>query len=185
MHKFNLAVQKHLDSNSGEKQAINAVHNLMVELRTLKNAARLRKLGVNAAKLDNDTRWSSIYEMLKRYFEIIDGVENMQIPSVQEKLLTRHEHKTIEGLMIRLKQMEDVTKELQREDLTLSEARDLFDGLMDEFPDMEQHLHERASIVVDSIFESAIVKVLRNQTRMLTPSEKIKLESLKDRKSVV
>jgi len=50
---------------------------------------------------------------------------------------------------------------------------------MDAFPDMEQHLHERASIVVDPTFESAIVKVLRNETRMLTPSEKFKLEPLK------
>ena len=36
--------------------------------------------------------------------------------------------------MIQLKQMVgDVTKDLQREDLTLSEARDLFDVLMDTF----------------------------------------------------
>jgi len=96
----------------------------MVELRTLKNAARLRKLGVNAARLDNDTRWSSIYEMLKRYFEIFDDVETMETSSVQEKILSRHDHNILKGLMIRLKQMEDVTKELQREDLTLSKARD-------------------------------------------------------------
>ena len=34
-------------------------------------------------------------------------------------------------------------------------------------------------LLLIQFFESAIVKVLRNQTRMLTPSEKIKLESLK------
>ena len=51
--------------------------------------------------------------------------------------------------------------------------RDLFDGLMDAFPDMEEHQHEQASIVVDSTFESAIVKVLRNQPKILTPFDKL------------
>ena len=177
-HKLNLAVKKHLE-NSEEKVAVHAVHNLMVELRTLKNAARLRKLGLNLATLDNDTRWSSTYEMIKRYLEIIEFVETIEVPSVQDKLLTRSQHRMVTALMIRLKQMEDVTKELQREDLTLSEARDLFDGLMNVYPAMEDYLAERASIVVDPTFESAIIKVIRKETRMLTPSELTKLESFK------
>ena len=58
---------------------VDTVDNLMVELRTLKNATRLIKLGVNAATLDNDTRWSSIYEMLKRYLEIVEVVMTIEI----------------------------------------------------------------------------------------------------------
>ena len=180
-HKFNLAVKAHLDE-CREKNAIAAVHDLMVELRTLKNAARLRKLGVKAAKVNNATRWSSIFEMIKRYFEIIEQVECIETTSVQEKLLMRSEHKMlpVEDVMIRLKQMEDVTKELQRDDLTLDEARDLFDGMTDLFPEMGHHLDERAEIVVDPTLETAIVKVLRDQRNVLTPSEKAKLECFKE-----
>ena len=76
--KLNLAVKKHIE-NSAEKGAVDAVHNLMVERRKLKNATRLRKLGVNAAMPDNDTRWSSIYEMLKRYLEIVEVVMTIEI----------------------------------------------------------------------------------------------------------
>lgn len=173
-HKFNLAVKHHLESPE-HRGAIKAVHDLMVELRKLKNAAKLRKLGVQAPKLENETRWSSTFNMLKRYFEIFDAVETIGTMSIQDKLPTRVQHRHLEELMVQLKQMEDITKELQRQDLTLDEARDLFDGTMDLFPDMEQHLGVHAHIVEDPTFESAVVKVLRKEEQTLTPSEKEKL----------
>lgn len=51
-HKMNLAVKSFLMEYEDE---VEQVQNLMVELRTLKNAARLRNAGCLAAKLDNDT----------------------------------------------------------------------------------------------------------------------------------
>ena len=93
--------------------------------------------------------------------------------------MTRGEQRMVEALMIRLTQIEVVTKELQTADLTLSQARDLFDSIMNIYPDMEDHLDDRASIVVDPTFESAIIKVIRKERRTLTPSELTKLESMK------
>ena len=177
-HKFNLAVNHHLE-NSTEKEAIDNVHELMVELRTLKNAARLRKLNVSAAKKNNDTRWSSTYDMIKRYLEINEVVETIDTQSIIDKLLSRTDHRKIEHLMLKLKLMQDVSKELQRESLTLDEARDLFDGVVDEFPDMERHLNAEATIVVDPELESGIIKVLRNKQSTLDVYEMARLEKLK------
>lgn len=43
-HRFNLAVNSWIDENEIYKQVLEKIHNLMIQLRHLKNAARLRAL---------------------------------------------------------------------------------------------------------------------------------------------
>lgn len=81
----------------------------------------------------------------------------------------------MEELFTCLEQLNSVTVELQRENLKLAEARDLFDGVIDLFPSMAHHLGENADIVTDVLFESGILKVQRGKEHLLTTEEKRKL----------
>lgn len=167
-HKLNLAVKKFLENYS---TVIDCVHKLMVELRTLKNAAQLRHLGALAPTLDNDTRWSSIYEMLKRYFRLYDALQNIHTPSIVEKEPSRQQHKELEELFTYMEQLNSVVVELQRENLSLLDARALLDGVLELFPQMSHHLRRDADIVTNVSFESGILKVQGGKENLLTVDE--------------
>ena len=77
-HKFNLAVESWIESQPELKDGMKCVHDLMLRLRTIKNAARLRQFTHLRALLNNETRWTSKYEMLKRFFRIEDNVRKME-----------------------------------------------------------------------------------------------------------
>ena len=67
-HRFNLACALFLAEYEDQPNAIN---DLMVELRKLKKAGKLRKVTTLEPIKRNVTRWNSTYSMLKcRIFEL-------------------------------------------------------------------------------------------------------------------
>jgi hypothetical protein len=66
-HRFNLACKRYLIPYEETLQNINT---LMVSLRTIKKAGKLRKATNLEPIKRNVTRWSSTYSMLKRFFEL-------------------------------------------------------------------------------------------------------------------
>ena len=68
-HRLHLAVKRLYDRGI-YKKPVDKVHSLMIALRTLKNAARLKKRAKKKAIIRNQTRWSSTFNMLRRYREI-------------------------------------------------------------------------------------------------------------------
>ena len=52
------------------REALDQIYLLMKKLSTIKGAARLAKPSPLAAVQRNDTRWSSSFEMLRRFFEL-------------------------------------------------------------------------------------------------------------------
>ena len=79
-HRFNLALDD--------------IHKVMVELRKLKNAARLRSLTDLCAVKNNETRWSSKYEMAKRYIRLKDKIND--IVEVENLLLSRPKRRLLD-----------------------------------------------------------------------------------------
>jgi len=175
-HRLNLAVKKFLKDYEAQ---VNSVHDVMVELRTLKNAANLRYMHAPTAKLDNDTRWSSVYDMLKRYFQLHEVLQSITIPSVVRKIPSRQQHAELEELITCMQQLNSVTVELQRADVSLLEARVLFDGVMDLFPAMGHHLAEDAKILSNVDFERGILKVCKGEENLLTEPEKHAIRKFK------
>jgi hypothetical protein len=64
-HRFNLAINTWLENNAEFTSILEAIHELMIPLRQLKNEARLRSLTDLCPVKDNVTRWSYKYEMAK------------------------------------------------------------------------------------------------------------------------
>jgi len=84
-HKFNLAVNKWLESNPVFNDIITKVHDIMKELRTLKNAARLRNLTDLCAVQNNVTRWSLNFSMFERFLRIEEDIR--KIPESEDHSL--------------------------------------------------------------------------------------------------
>ncbi|ETV79265.1 hypothetical protein H257_07326 [Aphanomyces astaci] len=68
-HHFNLAVQRMMEEH---KNLSDRIHCVMLRARNVKNRSALRLLTPLPPKLRNDTRWSSTYAMVARFFEIKD-----------------------------------------------------------------------------------------------------------------
>ena len=69
-HKFNLAVRKWISNQPQLEKIIQRIALVMKKASTLKVSAQLRKLTTLQTIRENDTRWSSTFTMVKRFFQI-------------------------------------------------------------------------------------------------------------------
>ncbi len=184
-HKLNLAVTHWLTETEVDHVKVSflvkKVDIIMTQLKHLKCADALRVLTHLKPVKANVTRWSSTYSMLKRYSRIKDVIKN--INGIVVYLLTPHEDLVIEKVLRSLRDMNDVTKKMQTRGLLLCEARKMFDGLIKDYPIMTKYLVKDAGIVQDPIFDSAVSKIIRQQTDItyraeLSDEEKKKVEKL-------
>ncbi|KAG6599843.1 Phosphoenolpyruvate carboxykinase [Phytophthora cinnamomi] len=128
-HRYNLAVNRYLAAYESELAAVNS---LMVQLRHVNNAAELAKYTDLKPVKRNVTRWSSTFEMVRRYKKIRDSIR--QVDAVEEFIP-------------------------RGESISMADVRVLFDQVADDYPDMASHLRPSAKIVHSPVFEAALVKI--------------------------
>ena len=151
----NLAVNMFMNNY---EDLLDKIHATMLKMSSLKKSGALRKLTPLRPVLRNKTRWSATFEMVKRYTVLQQFIPQTDL-DLMPYLLRVDENSQVQGLLINLEQIESVTKVLQEEDqpVTLSDIRDLFDALIEEFPAMKTHLAKNAVIVANRCFEDAVV----------------------------
>jgi hypothetical protein len=175
-HRFNLACKRFLQPYENELAKIN---DLMKTLSHIKQAGLcLTYIGKLRRETDlepirrNVTRWSSTHEMLKRFFQIKEFVDDVDpdlacnLPSGKQTLVLK---KILEALGI----FDNVTKQLQDPKCTLSEVRILFDAIIDAYPGMAYYLTPSSHIIHSKHFESGIVKIIDEQFDELSPEDYI------------
>mmetsp|Transcript_14755 Transcript_14755/g.13354 ORF Transcript_14755/g.13354 Transcript_14755/m.13354 type:complete len:125 (+) Transcript_14755:120-494(+) len=115
------------------------IYILMIKLKNTNESGLLRQLSDNKLIpiLPNNTRWSSKYQMLKRYIKIVESGFLSDMPNIQMYLLTPGMNRIITRILEEYKYFEASIKYLQKEDLTLGKARIIFDEVLQRFP----HLH--------------------------------------------
>jgi len=156
-HKFNLAVKLRSEREDNLTTLISRISQLMRKLRKLKHAGKLRSITSKAPILPPDTRWMGNYVMLKRFLELEHHLSRfpdllMLLPSPAEKQVL------VEKMSI-LKKFYDVHLHLQSQHLPLRRVRAVFDGICEDYPDMQMYLGPRANISTDPVFESAVCKI--------------------------
>jgi len=77
----------------------------------------------------------------------------------------------VKDLLLDMNSFQEVCLELQKADITLSDARGLLDILIQQDPNLELYLGTNARIVKDPNFERGIVKILKRKEGDLTPGE--------------
>eukprot|EP00475_Leptophrys_vorax_P036823 TRINITY_DN6283_c0_g1_i2.p1 TRINITY_DN6283_c0_g1~~TRINITY_DN6283_c0_g1_i2.p1 ORF type:complete len:185 (+),score=52.94 TRINITY_DN6283_c0_g1_i2:231-785(+) len=151
----------------------------MVFLKNPKISAIHRELGIPRPVLRNKTRWSSSFDMIKRYAEMYDALDPRD-PDLADVLPTAQDHRRIMETILPLMESLSVhTALLQSADLTLPDVRALFDSLIADDHSFVQYLSPTSAIVKDSLFESAVVKILDNRETDLTEAEKLVVAHLK------
>ncbi len=175
-HRFNLCVQ---DMINPSKKVIQKVNGLMKKLKNPIPAAKLRKNTLLRAKCNNATRWSSTAAMLHRFQRIKAFITKLEIPDIDEHVPTYREQKHMDSLCAKLQDLDSVTKALQRDSLTISEVRELFDAVIEKFPHTETRLSSNAKIVRDPAFETGIVKIQEGKLNMLSDDETKETDCLK------
>ena len=107
-HRFNLAVKNYLKDYEITLQKI---HELMKNLKILKKAAYLRRFTTLVPITRNKTRWSSTFDMLKRFFEIKRFIDRSD-DDLYSLLRIANEEVLLEKLLVDLAHLDSITKEL-------------------------------------------------------------------------
>jgi hypothetical protein len=135
-HKLTLAVTEYIASIRGLRDALDKVSTLMSKACCLKAAARLRDLTMAAhgiclaAKKENDTQWTSVFEMAKRYNRI--KAQLNAFPELENYTLTPREDRIINNALEDFEVFHSITVEIQACGIDLLHCREQFDILLSE-----------------------------------------------------
>ena len=195
-HKLNLEVNEFIgpkpkraredEPEQGERltkrrKLIMKTDKLMVALRTLKNAAQLRRVNKHKAKRINGVRWSAQLGTMIREHDLREDLPVGNFSrETKELFLSAVEQTDADELVTDLKIFEKVSKALQGQGkkkdsplLTVAQSRELLDKLIDRFPDHQfMKITKDSPLVTHKLWESAIVKIQNNQEDRLNADEK-------------
>jgi hypothetical protein len=179
-HKLNLAVKRWL-CNPIRLRLIEKVRFICVKLRTMLNTAHLRELTLDdfvQPLIDQETRWSSIFNMLQRFVRLRDTIILMQNRELDLLMPNEAEYRDILSLNIDMSEVNQFTVKLQQSDITISVARKFFDHLIEKYgDDFNHHLSSEADLILDTNFDNGLIKVINNEENQLTMAEEISISN--------
>jgi hypothetical protein len=167
-HRFNLGMQRMYQQY---EPLLNRVNDLMKKLKTPKRAAELRTKTHLRPVTRNVTRWNSTEQMITRYIFLREFM-NTRDPEIVALLPSPAEEEALNFLRHRMICCLSVSKKLQKEELTMLDARALFDATMTKFPIMTDCLSPEADIIQSIPFEKGIVKIMSGRCSELTAAER-------------
>eukprot|EP00171_Calliarthron_tuberculosum_P021796 IDg21796t1 len=135
---------------------------------TVTTSAKLRAHTHLRAKCHTVTRWSSTAAMMERYQQIKGFLPELGIEEIIDLMPAAREERALEKLLEKFKDFDSVTKTLQRDNISCSEVRALFDGMIDAYPSTKARLSANAKIVHSPNFESGLVKIQENRISQLS-----------------
>ncbi|KAF1772501.1 Ribonuclease H-like domain [Phytophthora cactorum] len=116
-HRLNLAVRLITADFQAE---LDLMQKVMVRLRTLSQAAKLRFKTHLRPVLRQDTRWSSTFCMPGRFFEIREHLD-ADNEAIEDLLPSPSSTKKLKALLVKMKMVESVSKRIQSSDVTIWE----------------------------------------------------------------
>lgn len=155
-HRFKLVVKEILSQHC---TIIRKVHVLIPKLRNVIPGAKLRTFIDKVMILNNVTRWSSTYEMFRRYMEIREFVADMDLPEVTFILPSNADNAIIENIISKLADVDSVEKLLPSDTAALAEVCALFDAVIYEHSETVTRLGKDARIFKTAAFENELVKI--------------------------
>jgi len=132
-HLLNLEVNKWQKTDKKFNEAVEKIHRTMLKIKSSNlTSTQLRGLTSLVPKIHNATRWSSKYEMMKRWVRIRDELTQLSEAGAGIGMETSVPFKErVEGLLAALEEVDQVTKDLQTHALSHYDGRTLLDNLIE------------------------------------------------------
>lgn len=109
----------------------------MMKLRTLKLSAKRREYTHMKSNISHTTRWGSTLYMLTRYAKIRQYLPHLKDESLKRLFLSKTQNEKLDTLLVHLQDLDRVTKASQYETTTIFEAREMFDAVIQCYPELE------------------------------------------------
>lgn len=87
--------------------------------------------------------------MIQLYKTILQLVPDLVVPDLEDLLPTNRKNRSIEVLCVELRNFETVTKTLQKEDLTLSDARVSFSAVFELYYSLRSRLGKMPKLYIN------------------------------------
>lgn len=160
-HQFNIAMNTFLEPHS---EIVGKVNVETKKLATFKGRICLKKVTSLRPRLKKDNHWTSTYKMLLRYAKLQPELQKLKYCTLtncgaHNAILTPEEDRTVIEMLSNLKDLHYVALSLQKDSLTLSDVRALFDHTVETNPCTNTHLAPCAAIVSNPLLESGLVKI--------------------------
>ncbi|KAF7685389.1 hypothetical protein CDIK_3862 [Cucumispora dikerogammari] len=136
---------------------------VLIEKNTLKPIVR------------NTTRWTSCYNMLTRFFQIKDFIDQNDVVLV-EFLPSLIDILQLQEVMFSLQPLNELTIYLQNETLNLANARKCFDSVLIKHPDFEHYFSKNSVFFYTPDFDAAVIKIIKGEEDKLSYLEKMPIE---------
>jgi hypothetical protein len=120
------------------------------------------------------TRWSSKYDMAKRYIELEPHIKNIR--EIEDMLLTNCRCQDLTNLVIDHSKFQSITTRLQAQGCSPLTICKVFDTIIES--DMDYHLAPTSVIVNTQDCESGLVTVLVRNHLSLTSREKQRISNI-------
>ncbi len=104
--------------------------------------------------------------------KVSEFLTHVDVDDIGKHIPTFTESKQIDTMCATLSEFNSVTKTLQRDNVTLAEARILFDAVIDNYSNTKSKLDSNARIVRYPHFEVAVVKIQEGKSRELILRER-------------
>lgn len=177
-HKLNLIIKHWLSDVHDD--TIENVRKVMIHLRNSIPAAYLREVQEDEgqpllkALKDNDTRWSSIFNMLQRFVKLQNIASKMTDDDQLMELLDAVDVETVKLVLRRLEPLNDYMIRIQDPSRNLDYAVSMFNQIHRDF----RHLHnsfnhyiEQDALTYNPDFDRVVVKLLSGEDN-LTETER-------------
>jgi hypothetical protein len=119
-YRFNFAMKEFFSSYEDQINEINAI---MIKLKQMIPAAKLRSFTHLKVKTKNARRWSSTIAMILRYTKIKQFLPRLEVNEIDDLVLSAKENRDIDALLEELKDLETVSKTSQNDSTAMSDAR--------------------------------------------------------------
>jgi hypothetical protein len=153
-----------------------AVNRMFQLIRRISNLPRYRKI-INDFQLfiptsGNSRRITSVRSAVGSYREIRPFIETDT--ELLDYALKSEEEQSLRNLQRPMECIYESLIALQQPGVTLSDARCLFDKLIEDFSNcqLEYWLGKRGSVTLSESFENGLVKILNNQVDLMCPAER-------------
>lgn len=195
-HKLNNEVERMVRSNEDLSTTIDDVRATMFDFKTkLRCRAALRNLTTLNPIIYNRTRWSGKYHTLRRFLQLreimIEAANSSEVP-IRIKRSQAFKLK-VEKYVKQLREINVVTVELQKRNLSLSDCRVAIDALLESILEAENdhshplfactlgkhYLDMGAAIVADRHFESGVLKLQQGEASELTDDQRMACSRLR------